>query len=142
MYVPREFAWNDEMTTGVSEIDVQHKYLVNFINELGYSINKSHDPEDVVKVLKVMKFYAEWHFGKEEECMQRYHCAIANKNKKAHTVFVEKLLEHQKEYEKSGGSSELAHRIHEDLANWIINHIMTLDTQLYPYTRQTTVQET
>jgi len=142
MYVPTEFVWNDKMTTGVPDIDVQHKYLINFINELGYSIRKNYSPEDIVKVLKVMKFYVDWHFAKEEECMERYHCAVAEKNRKAHAVFAEKLHEHQKEYENSGGSSELAHRIHEDLANWIVNHITALDTQLYPYTGQTTPQAT
>jgi hemerythrin len=142
MYVPRVFKWNDGMATGLPEIDDQHKYLINFINELGYSINKNYDPDDIVKVLKVMKFYAEWHFEKEEECMERYHCAFAGKNKKAHMVFTEKLLEHQKEYEKSGGSSELAHRIHEDLANWIEHHIMALDARLYSYTKPATPLET
>lgn len=130
------------MTTGVAEIDAQHKYLVDFINDLGYSIRKKYSPQDILKVLQVLKFYAEQHFGKEETCMEHYHCPAAGKNQKAHKVFAEKLREYQNEYETSGGSNDLAVRIHADLVDWTVNHIMTIDTQLFPYTQATTPPET
>lgn len=130
MYTPRMLRWKDEMTTGVVELDAQHKYLIDFFNDLGHSIQKRYDPGDISKILKVMKYYAEWHFKKEEECMLRYLCPAADRNAKAHVVFMEKIQEYQKEYEVSGGSIELAFRIHEELAEWIVNHIMVVDTQL------------
>ena len=130
MYKPKELSWRDEMTTGVVELDAQHKYLIDFFNDLGYSIQKRYDPEDITKALKVMKYYAEWHFHKEEECMLRYHCPVAEVNQKAHMVFIRKFHDFQKEYEASGGSIELATRIYEELSDWIINHIMVVDTKL------------
>lgn len=133
MYTPRELYWRDEMTTGVVELDAQHKYLIDFFNDLGYSINSRHDLDDISKILKVMKYYAEWHFGREEECMMRYRCPAAAKNNKAHAVFMEKVHGFQKEFDQSGGSMKLALRIHEELTNWIVNHIMIVDTQLHPY---------
>lgn len=142
MYIPNTLTWKDTMTTGVPEIDSQHKYLINFINELGYSINKKHNPDDIAGVLQVMKFYVGQHFGKEEECMARLQCPIARVNQNAHAIFVEKLQEYQKEYERSGGSSELAIKIHETLTDWTVNHIMTIDVQLYPYTQSTTSAQT
>jgi len=99
MYTPKEIYWRDEMTTGVVELDAQHKYLIDTFNDLGHSIGGRYDPENITKVLKVMKFYVEWHFGKEEECMARFHCPVAEKNSKAHLVFVEKLHNYQKEFE-------------------------------------------
>lgn len=134
MYVPKEMSWKDEMTTGVVEIDAQHRYLIDFFNDLGYSINKRYDPDDISKVLKVMKYYAEWHFHKEEDCMFRYHCPASENNSKAHAIFMERLQEFQKEYEQSGGSPDLAVRIHKELSDWIVSHIMVVDTQLYPCT--------
>lgn len=130
MYTPRVLQWSDEMTTGIVEIDAQHKYLIDFFNDLGHGIQKRYDPEDISKVLKVMKYYADWHFKKEEECMARFLCPAAGRNARAHAVFMEKLTVYQKEYEQSGGSIELAIRIHEDLASWIANHIMVVDTEL------------
>lgn len=136
MYTPKRITWRDEMTTGVVDLDAQHKYLIDIFNDLGYSIQrKNYNADDIDKVLKVMKYYAEWHFGKEEECMLRYRCPAAEKNNKAHAVFIEKLHGYQKEFDQSGGSIELATRIHEELTTWIVNHIMVVDTQLYPYTQ-------
>lgn len=132
MYTPRRLIWSDGMTTGDEEIDAQHKYLIDFFNDLGKSIAKEYPAEDVEKVLKVMKFYATWHFGKEENCMEQYHCPAAKKNLQAHTVFIEKFQKYQKEYEKSGGSKELAIKVHEELSDWIMNHIMVVDKQLHP----------
>ncbi len=123
------------MTTGIVELDAQHKYLLDSFNDLGHSIGRRYDPEDINKVLKMMKFFVEFHFGKEEECMLRYHCPAAQKNSKAHEVFVKKLRGYHKEFEVSGGSPELAIQIHEELADWILNHIMIVDTQLYPLTQ-------
>ena len=62
--------------------------------------------------------------------MARFICPAADRNAKAHAVFMEKLAGYQKEYGQSGGSVELALRIHEDLASWIANHILAVDTQL------------
>jgi len=135
MYTPKELYWRDEMTTGVVELDAQHKYLIDTFNDLGHSIGRGYDPQDINKVLKMMKFYVEWHFGKEEECMARYHCPVAKKNSKAHAVFTQKLRTYQKEFEQSGGSPELAVKIHQELADWIFNHILVVDTQLYPFSQ-------
>lgn len=135
MYTPKVLTWRDEMTTGIVELDAQHKYLLDSFNDLGHSIGTRYDPEDINKVLKMMKFFVEFHFSKEEECMLRYHCSAAEKNQKAHAVFTKKLRGYQKEFEESGGSPELAIKIHEELADWILNHIMIVDTQLYPLTQ-------
>ena len=132
MYTPRRLIWREEMTTGVIELDAQHKYLIDIFNDLGYSIQKKYDPDDVGKVLRVMKYYAEWHFAREEECMARFHCPAAEKNTKAHAVFVGMLRQHQKDFEQSGGSTELATKLHEELSDWIVSHIMVVDTQLAP----------
>ncbi len=121
------------MTTGIVELDAQHKYLIDTFNDLGHSIERKFDPEDISKVLKVLKFFVEFHFKKEEECMLRLQCPAANKNSKAHAAFIQKLRGYQKEFEQSGSSQELAIQIHQDLADWIVNHILAVDTQLYPY---------
>ena len=89
-----------------------------------------------------MKFYAEQHFGKEEECMARHLCPIAGVNQKAHAIFVKNIEDYQREYEQSGGSNELAFKIHAALTDWTVNHIMTVDVKLFPYTQSTTSAQT
>jgi len=74
--------------------------------------------------------------------MARHHCPVAGINQKEHAIFVEKLQDYQKEYEQSGGSGELAVKIHQALTDWTVNHIMTVDVQMYPYAQSTTSVQT
>jgi len=131
MYNPRRLAWDDALTTGDMEIDVQHKFLIDTFNDLGDAIQHGAGMGSINKILGVLRHYADWHFGKEEDCMERYHCSAANINKIAHEVFIEKTTNYQKEYELSGDSNELALKIHAELSDWIVNHIMAIDGTLY-----------
>lgn len=132
MDTPTELSWDESLSTGDMEIDAQHRYLIDIFNDLGRAMGEDYSADDLDKVLRVMEFYADWHFGKEETCMAKYHCPVAEKNKKAHAVFIEKSKAYRLEFEKSKGSRELALKIHKELSDWIINHILAVDTKLYP----------
>jgi hemerythrin len=131
MYNPRKLTWDDALTTGNMEIDAQHKFLIDTFNELGDAIQQGSGMDNISKILGVLRYYADWHFGKEEECMESYGCPAAKINKIAHQVFIEKSGRYQKEYESSGSSNELALHIHAELSDWIVNHILAVDGQLY-----------
>lgn len=132
MYNPRRLIWDDALTTGDMEIDTQHKFLIDTFNELGDAIQHGSGKDNIAKILGVLRNYADWHFVKEENCMESYHCPAAKINKIAHEVFIEKTSRYQKEYESLGDSTELALHIHAELSDWIVNHIIAVDGQLYP----------
>ena len=132
MHNPRKIAWDEALTTGDLEIDAQHKFLIDTFNDLGDAIQHGSGMGSIQKILGVLRFYASWHFGKEEDCMAHYQCPIAETNKKAHAVFMERSIKYQKEYELSGDSNELALKIHSELSDWIVNHILAVDGKLYP----------
>jgi len=59
MYTPKVLTWSDEMTSGIVELDAQYKYLIDTCNDLGHSIGRRFDPEDISQVLKMLKFFVE-----------------------------------------------------------------------------------
>jgi hemerythrin len=132
MYIPKPLVWDDALNTGENSIDNQHKYLVDTLNKLGTAINENHGAEELSRILGILRFYSGWHFGKEEDCMEAYHCPAAGKNKKAHAVFITKFDSYQAEFDQTGGSVELALKIHEEISDWIVNHILMVDGELYP----------
>ena len=132
MYSPRHLEWTNALSTGDASLDSQHRYLVDTLNKLGDVINEGHGGEELARILGVLRFYAGWHFGKEEDCMETYHCPAAEKNKHAHAVFVEKFDKYHAEFTQSGGSNEMALNIHEEISDWIVNHILIVDGELYP----------
>lgn len=132
MYTPKSLQWDDALSTGNEAIDNQHKYLVETLNSLGQAINEGHALEIIAKILGQLRFYAGWHFGREEECFESYQCPAAEKNHKAHEVFVIKFDKYHTKFRQEGGSIEMALKIHEEISDWIVNHIMIVDGELYP----------
>ncbi len=131
-----KITWDESLSTGVRAIDVQHKYLIDLINELAEAIEQGQGSGAVKKILNLLRYYAEWHFEREELCMDRYQCPVAAKNKKAHAYFVETFEGFQAEYRHSGGSEEIARRMYSELTGWLVSHIQGIDNHLGPCVHQ------
>jgi hemerythrin len=128
------FEWNSAMKTGLSSIDDQHRELISKFNELVEAEAKGCGREKVGEILDFLQFYAEWHFGREEEIMEKYQCAILEENKKAHAEYRGKFGKLYEQWQNSAkADSTVIHDTVMELAGWIVNHILTIDTQLYKY---------
>ena len=74
--------WDDAtMKTGVSIVDEQHKMLFQKFNELSDAISGVTAGETAGELLDFLQFYATWHFGQEENCMNEHKCPVAAENK-------------------------------------------------------------
>ena len=122
--------WDDSILTGNRAIDVQHKYLIDIINELAEAIEEGKGANAVGKILNLIKYYAEWHFGREELCMEHHNCPVAEKNKDAHGYFLRTFEAFQNEYRESGGSEDIALRMYKELTEWLVSHIKGVDTKI------------
>lgn len=124
------FVWDDFIKTGVPAIDVQHKLLIEAFNELEADIAQGIQPITVKKLLTFLKYYAEWHFEREEKCMDRYQCPVADINKKAHKIFLDKFTRLYDEFQHTQDAESMARRIHAELSDWLVHHIKSIDTKL------------
>ena len=132
MYTPKKLYWEDKLKTGDENLDFQHKYLFETFNKLGDAITAEQSKDTLNTILSRLKFYAEWHFGKEEECMERYNCPVAEQNKKAHAKFLDMFAQYRDESQQPGNTMEVAIKIHESLSDWLLNHVLGVDTRLQP----------
>lgn len=71
--------WEDEFSTGVEEIDVQHRWLFDFTNTLEQDLVTKHKKSDVGKLLELLGDYSKRHFHFEEDCMNKWKCPFAEK---------------------------------------------------------------
>ena len=132
----KKLKWEPSMSTGVDEIDAQHKYLFDTFNRLGDAIAMGPRKENILTILNRLSFYVKWHFGKEEEYMYKYSCPASDINKKNHEDFARKFDQFYTEYKDSGGTLELAEKIHGMLSDWLVKHIMAVDVQLMASVRE------
>ncbi len=124
--------WDGSLETGTRIVDVQHKFLIDIINDLADAINQKKVMISIGKIINLLKHYTEWHFGREEDCMERFQCPAYEVNKKAHGWFIETLESFQREFRETGGSEEIARRMYHELTQWLVQHIKKIDTQLEP----------
>lgn len=118
------------MATGLPEIDGQHKELLEKLNELSEAIEQRKGRQTAGELLDFLQFYAAWHFEREEACMEKYHCPLASVNKQAHQEFLRRFGELYQLHQDSGLDSAAAQEVYRKLLDWVVNHILRVDTSL------------
>lgn len=126
----RPFTWDDSLSTGVPMIDAHHKELIAAVNDLGLAIAHHQGSTAIRKLFAFLKFYAEWHFEHEEACAARHQCPIAEVNQQAHATFIKTFGHLHEQYQASDASEAVAIEIYQQLSDWLISHILKIDTHL------------
>jgi hemerythrin len=126
--------WNDDYATGSPTIDGQHRQLINHVNELGTLLNKTNpsrsDIEFIIQFLEFLEGYLDTHFSYEEQCMENYGCPVHGKNKQAHERFRELFQSYKAHFNREGFRMKLLTDLHAAMSDWILDHILRLDTHL------------
>jgi hemerythrin len=123
--------WTESMSTGVALLDAQHKMLFQKFNEFSDAISGGVSAQDAAaEILDFLQFYASWHFGREEQCMDEYKCPVAAHNKQAHAEFMVTFNSFYRQWQDKTINSELVKKTHHELETWLINHVSGTDTQL------------
>ncbi len=122
--------WDDSMASGDPLIDEQHKQLIHQLNRLMTGMVAGSGRSEVQASLNFLADYVAKHFGYEEACMEKHQCPVAKKNKTAHASFVANFGAMRARIETDGPSPALAIELQHKLADWLVNHIRRIDTQL------------
>jgi hemerythrin len=122
--------WDDSMSTGVPRIDAQHKMLFQKFNEFSEAISGTTSREAAGEILDFLQFYATWHFGQEENCMNEYQCPVAAENKQAHAEFVSTFSRFYTQWQTDIMTSQLVSETYTTLEKWLVRHVAWVDTQL------------
>ena len=125
--------WNDDLVTGISEMDEQHRILVNSINEANTRLASDFNAEILDKITRDLLSYALYHFEMEEGLMQEYrYVENSAEDSKAHLRQHREFSSTVVSVRKEIKAGKLMSR--EDLLsflnNWLINHILNTDKRL------------
>ncbi len=125
--------WTPAMSTGVEEVDVQHREFLRRLNQLIEAILAGAGNDKVGPLFGYLGEYVTLHFSSEESCMNRFHCPVAAKNVAAHAKFIETFQRLRARHASSGADARLLVEVQRDLADWFVNHICSIDVQMKPY---------
>lgn len=123
--------WNDNLASGSSEIDSQHKELFERINSLLATFGKgSIDRQEFSKIIQFLTDYVVFHFGNEENYMAKFSYSSTSQHKAQHQQFVRIFGKLKERMMIEGINPELAEETRQLLVDWLINHIKYSDRAL------------
>lgn len=122
--------WSEKYSTGVVEIDNQHKEIINQLNRLHEAITSGLGKDVIMDILEFTQEYAASHFAFEESCMDKYQCPVAKQNKDAHQKFIQRFKEIEEALLIQDVEVITVLEIYRELRDWITSHILKIDTHL------------
>ncbi|MEN2997929.1 MAG: hemerythrin family protein [Brevinematia bacterium] len=128
-----KFVLTEDLIVGISEIDDQHRELIDRINSFIESLYTSDVKvlsEDIEKVFDFMFEYAKLHFSKEEEIMEKNSCPILNLQKVQHQFFLMEANKLKFELKSRGINSEIIEKTRKLLIEWFKSHISKMDKKI------------
>jgi len=123
------FIWDPKYSVSVKSIDTQHQRFFEIINEIYTLIHQIYfTKDDLLKVVKELEKYAEFHLSFEEKYFKEYKYPDIKIHTAAHNVFRQKIKEYLDEVQKPNSKPDLlAADIAEFTKNWLSEHILNLD---------------
>lgn len=117
--------WDNNYSVEINNIDIQHKKLVDLINQLHEAMKTGKAKEVLAKIIRELIDYTVYHFTLEENLMTQYKYPGLDEHLKEHAAFVNKVKTFQKDFED--GRSSVSIDILNFLRDWILKHIKGID---------------
>jgi hemerythrin len=121
-----------QMTTGLPEIDEEHKEWIRRFNEFDAAVAEGQGLEAIQHTLHFLAQYTETHFAHEEARMAQYNSPVAALNRAEHDRFRAKLYEIEAWIQREGTTLVEVVSLKIDMEQWLVNHICKVDVQLQP----------
>lgn len=123
-------AWSDQLATGLVDVDVQHRRLIDIINELGVLRGYTAKLDELLIVFEKLRSYTLYHFQTEADLMQSYPVNEANKNShlKAHQDFIDRI--NRVATLVVTDPADVVDQLLAFLVKWLVHHITGVDARM------------
>jgi hemerythrin len=125
------FPWSDTYSVRIGVIDVQHKNLVNIINELHQAMVEGHGKQQLGKILSHLIKYTQVHFKTEENFMESHQYPEYIHHKSEHDHLTKTVVDFQGKFQRN--EIGLTIEVMEFLKDWLGKHILGSDKRYAPF---------
>ena len=123
--------WKNEYSVNIRQIDIQHKKLVELINDLHEAMSAGKAKDVLEKILGELVAYTKFHFSKEEELMEMAGYPGLLHHRLKHKELTGKVFQFQSDYH--AGKFSISIEVMSFLKDWLINHIQKIDKEYGPF---------
>jgi hemerythrin len=126
----KKLKWLPELETGIIEIDVQHKNLMNTVNILDHAIHYNKHEDVLKKIIDALISYSKRHFADEEKLFKEIGFEDEEHINK-HKYFIEKI----KEFNSLKLDKETSYKILDFINDWFSNHVLIMDKKYVDFVK-------
>lgn len=123
--------WKEAYNVNITEIDQQHKKLVDLINKLAEAMSHGKGKEVLGEVFGQLISYCSSHFATEERLFDQYSYPEAAEHKDKHRKVTAKVLALQQEMRE--GKKTISMEVMDFLEQWLDKHILGTDMKYSAY---------
>jgi len=125
--------WDEKYATGIELIDSQHKELFSLTNELFRACMSDEETlkSVFIETMGRMVEYVRFHFGAEQQMLQRINYPDYQEHKKQHDKLIRDILDAAKAH--NNGDRLVANQFVRTMRDWILSHIAFTDKLYVAY---------
>ncbi len=128
--------WDKHLSVGVSEIDQQHKLLIEKFNRFMLACKQQRGNDEVYRLFSFLDAYVVTHFADEERLMQRIGYPDYNKHREKHLEFRTKVVSFKERLKNEGPTQLLIPSAGLLMTGWLIEHISGMDRAIGKFTSE------
>jgi len=122
-----QLIWKEEYSVGIEVLDLDHKKLINLLNQFSTAYDYAMSEEFERQALDDLVDYTKYHFEREEKILIDHEYPDFDEHKKQHQDMINRITHIQNRYNEKG--HEVFEEVSEFLTNWLITHINGTDKQ-------------
>lgn len=120
--------WSSELSVGFSQIDEEHKKLVDLVNRLHEAMSKGKSSQILGSLFDEMVSYTQTHFHSEERLMKDHAYPEIIAHVKEHQDLIRQVGDLHEKYK--AGTALLSIATMDFLKKWLASHILGTDLKL------------
>ncbi|WP_352399661.1 bacteriohemerythrin [Anaerotignum sp.] len=124
------FTWTKDLETGNTQIDTEHKELIQAINNLLEACSSGKGRNEIANTMDFLNHYTKTHFAHEQVLQQKYKYPDFENHKKYHEGFIKVVDDITNRLKANGPTIQLVGEINMQLGGWLINHIKREDVKV------------
>ena len=129
-------SWSNDLATGVTEIDDQHKEIFSRFDKLSAACSAGKGKDEVLRLLLFLEDYVKEHFAAEQRLQMRHAYPEYVDHKSQHSRFMTDVARLTAEFRAEGATLSLVIMTNKTLTSWLIQHITKTDMEFAKYLRE------
>ena len=126
--------WDDSLSVGIHEIDLQHKDKIDHINTLYNQMMAGTGHKVIVESFAELSTSIERHLRDEEALMTRINYPELTRHRQEHDAFSQRLQKLKQTV--SSNTPQSAAEVLEVVVDWLGTHILKYDMDLAEYIKE------